>query len=347
VPSRKPPPPVEEVAEALDEAATRPLAVPVVGPSVIVDEVVDALKDKTDTSPVWDERRNSPIPDSGPVPAISLEGEPTRAIELKVTDRTEVQLAQVASFDELRKVVTRPSASPGARRVPPKVLKALAAIGTLSLVLLVWLYGRTDPVKDPSRPVPLSRTTQVKPTAPAPIAPPERTYDATALIAPPTAPARAPLTMQVTVDAGAGLTETRAVPASVVRIETDPPCTISYQGEDYGPQPVLITMPVGANVITIENPEVGLKRQVTIKASDEERTFLRLEFVRGWVDVDAPASAKVSIDGVPAKGRTIAIWEGRHRVEVVFANGQKDSKSADVVRGETTQLFFDAPAPNE
>ncbi len=318
---------------------------PVKGQRVVVDEVVDALKDKTDTSPVWDERSTSPIPDSSPVPTVSRE--PPRAVEPKPADRTEVQLAKVASLEELRKVVTRPSASPGARRVPPKVLKALAAIGTLALVLLVWLYGRSDPLKDPSRPVPLSRTTRVKPTAPAPIAPPVKGADVPAVIAAPKAPPRAPLIMQVTVDAGAGLTQTRTVPASVVRIETDPPCTVSYQGDDYGPQPVLITMPVGPNVITVENPEVGLKRQVTIKASDEERTFLRLEFVRGWVDVDAPAGAKVSIDGVPAKGRTITIWEGRHRVDVVFANGQKASKSADVVRGETTQLFFDAPVPNE
>ena len=60
-----------------------------------------------------------------------------------------------------------------------------------------------------------------------------------------------------------------------------------------------------------------------------------------------PKSAKVSVAGVPVKDRAVLVWEGRHRIDVVFANGQKTSKMADVVRGVTAEVFFDDPLPQE
>jgi hypothetical protein len=46
-------------------------------------------------------------------------------------------------------------------------------------------------------------------------------------------------------------------------------------------------------------------------------------------------------------GQPALLWEGRHRVDVVFRNGQKESKVVDVVRGTTAELFFDEPLPQE
>jgi hypothetical protein len=65
------------------------------------------------------------------------------------------------------------------------------------------------------------------------------------------------------------------------------------------------------------------------------------------VSIDRPETATVLVDGVKVKDRTVALWEGRHRIDVVFRGGQKASKTADVVRGETSEVFFDEPLPNE
>jgi hypothetical protein len=261
-----------------------------------------------------------------------------------VDGSTRVELAPVA--DDVRQAVTRPSQRPDALSKPVKL--ALAAIGTLSLVLMLWLFGRSDTVADPSRPAPIAKLPKLeKPTAPAPL--PEKRVDITPTIAAPKEAARPPLTMDLTVDAGAGLPpEVKKVPASIVRIETEPLVAVSWNGEDFGWTPALITMPVGQNVIVIENKEVGLKKSMTITAADEERTFLRFEFAKGWLSIDRPATAKVSVEGVGrVSQRAILVWEGRHRIDVVFASGQKASKVADVVRGETAELFFDEPLPQE
>lgn len=352
-----------KAADTLD--APRP---PRVEPSqtVIVDEdaVVDPASQKTAAMPAWPADgaplATQPTPawtEPAPHPS-GVVTEPTPAWEQSDTTRprpalkvselpTRAQLAPVApSEDEVRRAVTRPSEAVKRRQLPRAVKLALAGVGSLALVSMLWLFGRADVVQDPSRPVPLSKLPLAIPKEAPP--PPEKRVDVTPVIAAPKEPPRPPLSMELTLDAGAGLPpETKTVPASIVRIETEPTATISWNGEDFGWQPALITMPVGQNFITVENKELGLKKTLSITAADTERTFLRFEFAKGWLSVDRPGNAKVSVEGVKVTQRAVLVWEGRHRVDCVFGNGQKASKLVDIVRGETAELFFDDPLPQE
>lgn len=302
-------------------------AVPEAPPEVAVEVGVAAL----DTRPVDAGATRLTLP---PV------AEPTTTLPTLPPVTPQTTLSTLPSVEDVPAVVTRPT------RVP-RPLAPLIAVGAV-VALLVFLgalrFATSEPEPDPSRPRPLVPRAALP--APAPPAPPPR---APVNADPPTpSPSvRAPLSLTLTLDAGNGAVETTVVPASVVRIETDPPTTISWNGERYGPQPALLTLPVGPNVITVENPELGLKKSVTITANPEERTFLRLEFARGWLSVDRPASAKVSVGGVPVRERAVQLWEGRHRVDVVFANGQRTSRSVDVVRGETAEVFIEEPPPAE
>ena len=334
--------------------------------TVIIAEEVDPRAVKTSAMPAWPSPEASAVPlTTQPTPAwtegehpgrivteptpaweVEVSSVPTRAVGVPASnanDSTRVELAPVVS-EEVRQAVTRPTKKPGA--LPKPIKLALVGLGTLSLIALLWLFGRSDTVKDPSRPVPLAKLPVIveKPVAPLP----EKKVDVTPIIAKPEEPKRPPLTMELTLDAGAGLPPlVKSVPASIVRIETEPMVSVSWNGDDFGWTPALITMPVGPNVITVENKEVGLKKAMTITASDEERTFLRFEFAKGWLSVDRPTTAKVSVGGVAVQKREVLLWEGRHRVDVVFRNGQKASKVVDVVRGTTAELFFDEPLPQE
>lgn len=307
----------------------------------------------TQPTPVWEE--NAPPPK-----ASGMVTEPTPAWEDESSSKTRPLTAHpkadlptravlqpvAASEVDVRKVVTRPTEVPRRGKLPKRLNLVLAALGSLSLVLMLWLFGRADVVKDPSRPVPISKLPIAIPKEPPPPTP--KRLDVTPIIAAPKEPPRPPLSMEVTVDAGAGLPpEKKTVPASIVRIETEPMSSISWNGEDFGWQPALITMPVGPNVITVENKELNLRKTFTITAADTEKTFLRFEFAKGWLSVDRPQNAKVSVEGLKVTQRAILLWEGRHRVDCVFANGQKASKLADVVRGETAEIFFDDPLPQE
>lgn len=336
------------VAEEVDPRAVKTSAMP----AWPTPEAASAVPLTTQPTPAWSEGEQ-PVANprsivTEPTPAWEAEvsSVPTRAVAVpspNANEATRVELAPVVS-EEVRQAVTRPTRKPGALSKPIKL--GLVGAGTLSLIALLWLFGRSDTVKDPSRPVPISKLPIIveKPVAPLP----EKHVDVTPILAKPEAPKRPPLTMELTLDAGAGLPPlVKSVPASIVRIETEPMVSVSWNGDDFGWTPALITMPVGQNVITVENKEVGLKKSMTITASDEERTFLRYEFAKGWLSVDRPASAKVSVGGVAVQKREVLLWEGRHRVDVVFRNGQKESKVVDVVRGTTAELFFDEPLPQE
>ncbi len=307
----------------------------------------------TQPTPAWEEPAPSPkAPGLFTEPTPPWEEAPSKTKPMTAHAKAEVPtraaLAPVVFASELDvgKVVTRPTEAPQRGRLPKRINLVLAALGSLSLVVMLWLFGRSDVVNDPSRPAPIAKLPIALPREPPP--PPTKRVDVTTLIAAPKEPSRGPLSLEVVLDAGAGLPPgKKSVPASIVRIETDPTSSISWNGEDFGWQPALITMPVGQNVITVENKELNLRKTFTITASDSQKTFLRFEFAKGWLSVDRPQDAKVSVEGQKVTQRAILIWEGRHRVDCVFANGQKASKLADVVRGETAEIFFDDPLPQE
>lgn len=308
----------------------------------------------TQPTPMWEEPAPSPsAPGLFTEPTPAWEEAPSKTKPMTAHPKADVPtraaLAPVVFASELdvEKVLTRPTEVRLRGRLPKRINLVLAALGSLSLVSMLWLFGRSDVVKDPSRPVPISKLPIAIPKEPPPTTTTKR-IDVTPLIAAPREPPRGPLSMEVVLDAGAGLPPgKKSVPASIVRIETDPTSSISWNGQDFGWQPALITMPVGQNVITVENKELNLKKTFTITASDSQKTFLRFEFAKGWLSVDRPQDARVSVEGQKVTQRAILIWEGRHRVDCVFANGRKASKLADVVRGETAEIFFDDPLPQE
>lgn len=307
----------------------------------------------TQQTPVWEEEPKKPKPGlvTEPTPVweenvaeVKTRGVPAVKHDAALNQPTKVQLAPVTN-EEVGKAMTRPSRR---NAIPRPIMLGLAGLTTVSVVLLLWLFARSGPdVKDPSRLEKIPGLPAVaKKAGPAPL--PEKRADVTDLIATPKEAPRPALTTELVLDAGAGLEpEVKKVPASIVRIETEPPVAISWNGVDYGWTPALITMPVGQHTLAIENKDVGLKRPLTITASNEERTFLRFEFAKGWLSIDRPKNAKVSVAGVPVKDRAVLVWEGRHRIDVVFGNGQKASKMVDVVRGVTAEVFFDDPLPQE
>jgi hypothetical protein len=286
--------------------------------------------------PAWDE----PTPPALPTPQPSTGSFPKAELS------TRPALPPVETNRNLRKVVRRPAKAWLRAKLTRRVTLVLSAVGSLGLVLVLMLVFRSSTPKDPSRPVPISKTHLPLPKERPP--PPSKRFDVTPTIAAPSAPPRPPLSMELTFDAGAGLLiGRRTVPASIVRIETDPTTSISWNGEQFGWQPTLITMPVGQNTITVENKELNLKKTISITAAETEKTFLRFEFSKGWLSIDRPASSKVSVEGLKVTQRAILLWEGRHRVDCIFRNGQKASKFVDVVRGETAEVFFDDPLPQE
>lgn len=307
----------------------------------------------TQQTPAWDEEAAKPKPGlvTEPTPAweenvaeVKTRGVPALKQDAAANQATKVKLAEVSN-DEVARAMTRPTRR---NSIPRPIVLGLVGLTTLSLVLLFWLFASSGPdVKDPSRleKIP-GLPTVAKKAGPAPL--PEKRADVTDVIAKPKEPPRPALTTELILDAGAGLEpEVKKVPASIVRIDTEPAVAISWNGVDYGWTPALITMPVGQHTLAIENKDVGLKRSLTVTASNEERTFLRFEFAKGWLSIDRPKTSKVSVGGVPVKDRAILLWEGRHRIDVVFGNGQKASKTADVVSGVTAEVFFDDPLPQE
>jgi hypothetical protein len=286
--------------------------------------------------------------DETPAPEVHVEAVTTRPVERPAPrpDVTAAELAVVDSSAHLRGVTTTPSKVPRPRLSRSTRLILVGSTAVMALALAVVAARRERPA-DPSRPIPLAKVPQTKPLPKEPPPKPAPRVDVTPELVAKEAP-RPPLTMELSLDAGAGQPPlTKTVPASIVRIETEPMVKVTWNGEDYGLTPVLLTMPVGPNLITVENKDLGFKKTMTITAASEERTFLRFEFARGWVSIDRPETATVLVDGVKVKDRTVALWEGRHRIDVVFRGGQKASKTADVVRGETSEVFFDEPLPNE
>jgi hypothetical protein len=157
-------------------------------------------------------------------------------------------------------------------------------------------------------------------------------------------PAR--VVVEQTVDAGHGESRTVLAAAGTVRIVTDPDTNVFVDGKDFGPQPVLITLPVGKQSVLLRNDKLGFKRTVSVDVVPNELTAVRFAFSMGWIEIDAPDGARVSIDGKATTGRHIQVWEGTHKVEVTHSD-KKHSHSvqtAEVTASMTTSVHFEAPS---
>jgi hypothetical protein len=152
--------------------------------------------------------------------------------------------------------------------------------------------------------------------------------------------------VEQTVDAGHGESRTVLAAAGTVRIVTDPDTNVFVDGKDLGPQPVLVTLPVGKQSVLLRNDKLGFKRTVSVDVVPNELTAVRFAFSMGWIEIDAPEGAKVSIDGKATTGRHIQVWEGTHKVEVAHSDKKHTHavQSAEVTASMTTSVHFEAPS---
>ncbi|MBL8952373.1 MAG: PEGA domain-containing protein [Myxococcaceae bacterium] len=209
------------------------------------------------------------------------------------------------------------------------------ALGGLALVCLtfVWVMVKYDDAPlDPgaaSKIEPPPGTPQPQKAAPAPLVAEVR-----------------PVMIEQTVDAGAGTTKTVLAEAGTIRIVSDPEANASVDGRQLGVTPVLVTLPAGKNLVQLENVKLGFKRTVTVDVISNEQTAVRFAFSKGWLELDAPANAKVLVDGRPAGGKQVQVWEGAHKVEALFDDKKKTHtvRTAEVSAGMTTSVHFDAPS---
>jgi hypothetical protein len=157
-------------------------------------------------------------------------------------------------------------------------------------------------------------------------------------------PAR--VVVEQTVDAGHGESRTVLAAAGTVRIVTDPDTNVFVDGKDFGPQPVLVTLPVGKQSVLLRNDKLGFKRTVSVDVVPNELTAVRFAFSMGWIEIDAPEGARVGIDGKATTGRHIQVWEGTHKVEVTHSDKKHSHavQTAEVTASMTTSVHFEAPS---
>lgn len=212
-------------------------------------------------------------------------------------------------------------------------LAALVAGATaVGVLLVVWLFVKfEEPPPDVGQASPIVPKSGQKPDAkltPVPVEAPRA------------------LTIDQVVDAGNGETRTIQAAAGTVRIVTDPDCYVTVDGRELGMAPVLVTLPAGKNQVLLENKKLFFRRTVTVDVTANEQTAVRFAFSQGWIELDAPKGAKVTVDGRPATGTHVQVWEGPHKVEVTFADKKKTRavKMAEVAAGMTTSVHFEAPS---
>jgi hypothetical protein len=131
-----------------------------------------------------------------------------------------------------------------------------------------------------------------------------------------------------------------------VRIVTEPEASVSVDGRQLGTAPLQVELPAGRNTVVLENKKLALKRTVTVDVTADGQSQARFAFSRGWLQIDAPADARVSIDGRSASSSRMQVWEGTHRVEVTYADKKKtrEVQSVEVGAGATIRAKFAPPS---
>lgn len=135
-------------------------------------------------------------------------------------------------------------------------------------------------------------------------------------------------------------------PPGLVKVSSEPPARVIFDGRDFGPQPVTLKLPAGRNTVLLQNDELQLKRVVIIEVKPASEAEQHFTFSKGWLRVAAPRRAKLTLDGRPLKGdRPVEVWEGNHRVDIIHADkaATHDSQVAVVVAGQTTGIYFEPP----
>jgi hypothetical protein len=207
-----------------------------------------------------------------------------------------------------------------------------AGAAALLVLVVVWVFKLADTdTADPgaAKPIAQAREPAPKPTVAAPTR---------------VEPTR--VVVEQTVDAGNGESRTVLTNAGTVRIVTEPDTNVFVDGKDLGPQPVLITLPVGKQSVILRNDKLGFKRAVFVDVLANQQTSVRFAFATGWIEIDAPEGAKISVDGKATPSRHVQVWEGVHKVEVTHSNKKHTHavQTADVTASMTTSVHFEAPS---
>jgi hypothetical protein len=96
----------------------------------------------------------------------------------------------------------------------------------------------------------------------------------------------------------------------------------------------------------LKNDKLLFKRTVTIDVAPDQQAAVRFAFSQGWLEIDAPRSSRVTVDGRAATSTHVQLWEGAHKVEVTHANKKKtrSAQIAEITAGMTTSVHFEAPS---
>lgn len=270
---------------------------------------------------------------SGTVVGDELESVPTRAMQAlgpaSSPRPADAGPSATVVADEAQSGPTRPmQALPPARRVPVVELVLFVALVLLGAGAWAVLNAEVEPAPQPA---PISR--EAAQAVPSAVPPP-----------PPVAPvARAP---QKTVERPAPVVlPSKPPPPGTVKVFSEPSAHVFVDGKDFGKEPVTLKLPAGRNTLVLENPDLPLRRVVSIDVKPNSASEERFRFAKGWLRVAAPREAKVRVDGMPMPARELEVWEGNHRVDIVHADkaGTHESQVAVVKAGEITGVFFEPP----
>jgi hypothetical protein len=219
-----------------------------------------------------------------------------------------------------------------------RMIIGAAVVGTFLLGAVLWKLASPKPVQpkfDPSAPTQLPRSVAEK----AKPAEPEKQPDAVA------EKNLDEVFLEEQVDAGPGKTRTVKVPAGTIQILSVPDVSISRNGQEIGHTPLTITLPIGKIELVATNREQGLTRTMYLDVA-AKNDGVRWVFVRGGVDVHAPAGTRIAVDGrVVGKAPmgSISLWPGTHTLDITFPKGDKESRKFTIEAGVNQPQYFEAP----
>ena len=306
------------------------------------DQTLVPPEDDVSTSP-----QPGAVAPSGTVVSGELDEGPTRAAQPPVPAHGEpspplLGMSETVVGDEVDAGPTRalPALPPAAESPPPpseeRGVPVVELVLSAMLVLVVagaWVVMNAD-VEPAPEPAPISREAVEPVPAPAPPPPPPPV-----VVAPPKTVERA----------GPVVLPSKPPPPGTVRVFSAPTAHVFVDGKDFGKEPVTLKLPAGRNTIVLENPDLALRRVVSIDVKPNAASEERFTFAKGWLRVAAPREAKLRVDGRPMPDREVEVWEGNHRVDIIHADkaGTHESQVAVVKAREITGVFFEPPRPKQ
>jgi hypothetical protein len=122
---------------------------------------------------------------------------------------------------------------------------------------------------------------------------------------------------------------------AMIHFEVDPvTTTVTVDGKRIGNTPLDAQLKRGLNEVVLESPVLGCRLVATLDVRSDARVTYALP--TGWLAIDAPADAKVTVDGQPVSRHTMLTCSGHHQVEATFADGKRVSQQLRVEPALTT-----------